>query len=947
MSKYFISVNLQYIRPFQKIPVLLFLAALFFSCNNNHINEQFLSIEKGQIIPSGISIKYPGNGTIFPPEIPAPGIQWNDSLKTKAKWYISFSTHEGGEIFRNTTESPSWRPDSALWQKIKNNSGTNPVSLTIIGEHKSFPGAKYSSGSITFSFSKDSVGASVFYRAVPLPFSYAVKNVKQIEWYLGSINGGKPHRILDNIPVCANCHSFSGNDILAMDVDYANDKGSYIIAPVADSVHMTLDKIITWTDYKKADGVITYGLLSQISPNGKFVLSTVKDRSVFVAVDNLEYSQLFFPIKGILAVYDRGTKKFYELPGASDKKYVQSNPNWSPDNTEIMFTRANRYISSKIDNSEGVLLNIEDAKEFTTKQKGFKFDLFRLQFNNGSGGKATAVDGASDNGMSNFFARYSPDGKWVVFCQSENFMLLQPDSKLYIMPAAGGTPRLMNCNTANMNSWHSWSPDSKWIVFSSKSRGPYTQLYLTHIDENGNDSPPVFLENMAFDNKAANIPEFFSNKPDKLSKLIDDFSKNAMYYTRTATLNIKAKEYRDAISNIDLALKADSNYFGAYEKKFILNIILGESGSKADIHEKSDAKKIIEAQIISNPADRSLLLKRGKLRLLMEDYDGALRDGLTVLETNSDNYNAYDLITVTYQNMGQWNKTIPYFKKMLELQPENTQLIYNLANSYQNNNQPDQAINLLNELIEKNPNTGNYYISRAGLHMAKGDNALAKADYDKGLSVDPDNYRGYQERGLFLKSTSAFDLGKSDFEKAISLLSEEIRKNPQDATLLIKRAELMEQAGSFQGAQLEYENYLRTWPLNYAVLGKEAMYFGMLKKWQEAVNVYTVIINNFPGDAAMFYNRSLTYQQQGDSPKALDDINNAIHMDPLKYMYFLHRSRVRYQMGDNKGFKSDLNTSSDLLSEQRKKGKLSEKELEIMSTIERLKNDTAKSRTTF
>ena len=50
--------------------------------------------------------------------------------------------------------------------------------------------------------------------------------------------------------------------------------------------------------------------LSQISPDGKFVLSTVKDRSVFVAVDNLDYSQLFFPIKGILAVYDRDTKKY-------------------------------------------------------------------------------------------------------------------------------------------------------------------------------------------------------------------------------------------------------------------------------------------------------------------------------------------------------------------------------------------------------------------------------------------------------------------------------------------------------------------------------------------------------------------------------------------------------------------------------------------------------------
>jgi len=127
-------------------------------------------------------------------------------------------------------------------------------------------------------------------------------------------------------------------------------------------------------------------------------------------------------------------------------------------------------------------------------------------------------------------------------------MLLQHDSKLYIMPAGGGTPRLMNCNTKNMNSWHSWSPNSKWLVFSSKNRGPYTQLYLTHIDENGNDSPPVFLENMAFDKRAANIPEFLSDKYSNLTKMTDNFSQNAMYYTRSASLNITSKEYKIAMA---------------------------------------------------------------------------------------------------------------------------------------------------------------------------------------------------------------------------------------------------------------------------------------------------------------------------------------------------------------------------------------------------------------
>jgi hypothetical protein len=56
-----------------------------------------------------------------------------------------------------------------------------------------------------------------------------------------------------------------------------------------------------------------------------------KHRSIFVPQPNLAFSQLFFPLKGIIAVYDRETRQFSALPGADDPAYVQSNPTWSSD----------------------------------------------------------------------------------------------------------------------------------------------------------------------------------------------------------------------------------------------------------------------------------------------------------------------------------------------------------------------------------------------------------------------------------------------------------------------------------------------------------------------------------------------------------------------------------------------------------------------------------------
>jgi tetratricopeptide (TPR) repeat protein len=110
--------------------------------------------------------------------------------------------------------------------------------------------------------------------------------------------------------------------------------------------------------------------------------------------------------------------------------------------------------------------------------------------------------------MSNNFPKISPDGRWIVFVKNRNGQLMRPDSELYIIPATGGVARRMNCNTSRMNSWHSFSPNGRWMVFSSKSRSPYTQMFLTHIDAKGIDSPPIYIDNSTAANRAVNIPEF-------------------------------------------------------------------------------------------------------------------------------------------------------------------------------------------------------------------------------------------------------------------------------------------------------------------------------------------------------------------------------------------------------------------------------------------------------
>ncbi len=91
------------------------------------------------------------------------------------------------------------------------------------------------------------------------------------------------------------------------------------------------------------------------------------------------------------------------------------------------------------------------------------------------GGASTLIDtGAATNcGGSHGL---SPDGKWLAISCS---MPDRPETRVYIVPSGGGTPRLVTENPASY--FHSWSPDGKIIAFTRPSHGS-GNIYSISVD---------------------------------------------------------------------------------------------------------------------------------------------------------------------------------------------------------------------------------------------------------------------------------------------------------------------------------------------------------------------------------------------------------------------------------------------------------------------------------
>jgi len=629
----------------------------------------------------GLTILHPLDQTLFPPEIVPPTFRWKDSQRESDTWLITMKFRDDKRRMSFLTHAPKWTPDSKQWEAIKSRSLEKDATVAILGLRRSNPGKILSAGRISIKTSQDEVGAPLFYREVNLPFVDAVKDPSHIQWRFGPISSpAKPPIVLKNLPVCGNCHSFTRDGkILAMDVDYANSKGSYVITPVAKQMVLATSDIITWYDYRREDQQLTFGLLSQISPDGRFVVSTVKDRSVFVPKPGLEFSQLFFPIRGILCVYDRQTRAFFSLPGADDPQYVQSNPTWSPDGKYIVFARAKAYKLKRETDPAKVLLSPEECSEFLEDGKPFLFDLYKIPFNDGKGGDPQPIQGASNNGLSNFFARYSPDGKWIVFCKAKSYMLLQPDSELYIIPAEGGEARRLECNTSRMNSWHSWSPNGKWLVFSSKANSPYTQLFLAHIDQQGHSSPPVVLSHLTSPDRAANIPEFVNAEPSAIKKIrdrfLDDFS-----YVRAGNEFDRAGDPDRAIPKYKKALELNPNNVEAHQRLGFLLYHVKKMRKEGLAHSR-DAIRLAPNDVRAHCDLGMALFNEGDLPQAIAHLSQALRlmPHTPKLEPVYNPVDVQRILAAALLSTGRLREATDHLFEALRLDPSNAKVRQTLA----------------------------------------------------------------------------------------------------------------------------------------------------------------------------------------------------------------------------------------------------------------------------
>jgi hypothetical protein len=443
---------------------------------------------------------YPENHSLYPPNLCAPFVQWEDGTNTL--WQVCVEVPGRETPYTFLSKKKRWRFPASLWEEIQRDCIEQDIGLTVKGirldEQGNKTGAIHGTEPVIFRISKDPVDDYIVYRLVAPPFSsYKTPDIFS-----------RDLRQDDAVPFlsarrryCLNCHTFSskqGN----------TGKLAFQVRSLV-KVENNLPTYLAIYDIDKKEGFkvrlpfeIQMTTFTAWSPDGNQLAYSANQKIAALKPIVFE-TQLAGMSTSDIAIYDLEKEDTYLVPGASDPNLLEIYPQWTPDGKRLVFTR------SPVGQHPAHIL----------------FDMCVVDLEVEGKPEVQMIGGASQNGRSNFFPRFSPDGKWFSFCQSDGGDLIRASSDLCIMAGdLTGPSHPLSCNVDYAaDSWHSWSSNSKWIVFASKREGGvYAYLYLTHIDDEGKASPAIPMPLVDQPLASYNIPEFVAELPDIAEKDLFD-----------------------------------------------------------------------------------------------------------------------------------------------------------------------------------------------------------------------------------------------------------------------------------------------------------------------------------------------------------------------------------------------------------------------------------------
>jgi tetratricopeptide (TPR) repeat protein/tRNA A-37 threonylcarbamoyl transferase component Bud32 len=334
-------------------------------------------------------------------------------------------------------------------------------------------------------------------------------------------------------------------------------------------------------------------------------------------------------------------------------------------------------------------------------------------------------------------------------------------------------------------------PDFPW---SYSNRGNIL-LRLKRYDQAIEDCTAALARDKSYTEACVNrgLAYFRQGKFDAalsdFNRAVELKSESASVYFHRADIYRRKNRLKEALPDADRAIALDRNSPEAYYLR---------AGLRTATRQYSPARDDYSAALALFPRGVEPLRDRAMLNwLYLKDFEAALADAAQLARLQPKNALPHRIMGSIHLGRRQYDKALPAFRKALDLKPDDTVVLWDLAELYFWQGDTEKALEVLDPLTSQpSPKLPVSLNLRGDVYRSMGRLDEAAKDYQRMIELGPKEPDGYIGLARVLAQQGKVEEARACYERLVAA-------NPDSAPVDLRRAEFRRDHGAFDEAEAD------------------------------------------------------------------------------------------------------------------------------------------------